>query len=189
LPAEKFDTEAELLLRIAQGDTGAYKEIWGAYSRPVYSLCLKLTKDAEMAKDLTQEIFVRLWVKRERLGQVYRFKGFLTTMALNLVRNYLQKKVLDISNADYLEGYFSESGPGPDKVLELKEFEGILQEAVDHLPPQLNRSFTLSRVAGMSHAEIARQMELSPLTVKSHIARALAFIRDYIVEQNEKVVT
>jgi RNA polymerase sigma-70 factor (ECF subfamily) len=60
----------------------------------------------------------------------------------------------------------------------------MLQEAVDHLPPQLNRSFLLSRMAGMSHAEIASQMKLSPLTVKSHIARALTFIRAYLQEHH-----
>jgi len=159
------------------------------YSRQVYSLCIQLTKDAEQAKDLTQEIFARLWVKRGQLGSVYHFKGFLTTMALNLVRNHLQKKVLDRTNDAYLISYFEESAPEPDTALELKELQGILQEAVDRLPPQLNRSFVLSRMAGMSHAEIANQMKLSPLTVKSHIARALTFIRGYLEQHHAGALT
>jgi len=102
LPTENFDTEPELLLRISQGDAVAFRQIFTTYSRQVYTLCVKVTKDAEQAKDLTQEIFARLWTRRERLGSVYHFSGFLSTVALNLIRNHLQKKVLDPANEDYL---------------------------------------------------------------------------------------
>jgi RNA polymerase sigma-70 factor (ECF subfamily) len=189
LPSEHTDNEPELLLRISQGDAWAFRQIFNAYSRQVYSLCIKLTKDAEQAKDLTQEIFARLWTKREQLSGVYHFKGFLSTMALNLIRNHLRKKVLAPDNEAYLTGYFRESAPSPDRAMEFKELQVMLQEAVDHLPPQLNRSFVLSRMAGLSHAEIARQMELSPLTVKSHITRALAFIRDYLEQNHASALT
>ena len=189
MPSEHTDNEPELLLRISQGDAWAFRQIFNAYSRQVYSLCIKLTKDAEQAKDLTQEIFVRLWTKREQLSGVYHFKGFLSTMALNLIRNHLRKKVLAPDNEAYLTGYFRESAPSPDRAMEFKELQVMLQEAVDHLPPQLNRSFVLSRMAGLSHAEIARQMELSPLTVKSHITRALAFIRDYLEQNHASALT
>jgi RNA polymerase sigma-70 factor (family 1) len=189
LPKKIADNEPELLLRISRGDAWAFRQIFDAYSRQVYSLCIKLTKDAEAAKDLTQEIFARLWVKREQLKGVYHFKGFLTTMALNLIRNELRKKVLDLTNAAFLMNYFEESASAPDKIMEFKEFQWMIQEAVDRLPPQLNRSFVLSRMAGMSHAEIARQMELSPLTVKSHIARALTFIRSYLEQHSAQSLT
>jgi RNA polymerase sigma-70 factor (family 1) len=189
LPQELPDNEPELLLRISQGDAWAFRQIFNAYSRQVYSLCIKLTKDAEQAKDLTQEIFARLWVKRGQLQGIYHFRGFLTTLALNLIRNQLRKKVLDLTNEAFLMNYFEESAPAPDRVMEFKEFQCMIQEAVDHLPPQLNRSFVLSRMAGMSHAEIARQMELSPLTVKSHIARAITFIRAYLEQHSTRAMT
>jgi RNA polymerase sigma-70 factor (ECF subfamily) len=188
LPTENFDTEPELLLRISQGDPIAFRQLFTTYSRQVYTLCVKVTKDAEQAKDLTQEIFARLWTRRERLGSVQHFSGWLSTVALNLIRNHLQKKVLDPANEEYLVHYFSESGLTPDKMMEFKELQRALQEAVDHLPPQLNSSFVLSRLAGMSHAEIARQMKLSPLTVKSHIARALTFIRAYLEQHHAKLL-
>lgn len=184
MPKENFNTESDLLLRISQGDPAAFRQIFTDWSRQVYTLCVKVTKDPEQAKDLTQEIFARLWIKREKLSTVHHFRGFLTTMALNLIRNYLQKKVLDPANEDYLVSYFKEGALGPDKMMEFKELHHLLQEAVDHLPSQLNHSFVLSRMAGMSHADIAREMKLSPLTVKSHIARALKFIRAYLEEHH-----
>ncbi len=189
LPTEISDNEPELLLRISQGDAWAFRQIFNAYSRQVYSLCIKLTKDVEQAKDLTQEIFARLWTRREQLRGVSNFRGFLSTVALNMIRNQLRKKVLDLTNETFLMNYFEESAPTPDKVMEFKEFQCMIQEAVDHLPPQLNRSFVLSRMAGMSHNEIARQMELSPLTVKSHIARALTFIREYLEQHSAGALT
>jgi len=167
----------------------AFRQLFTAYSRQVYTLCLRLTKDAEQARDLTQETFARLWTKRESLPEVRDFKGYLTTIALNLIRNYLRRKVLDPANAEYLANYFRENTLLPDKEMELKELGLALQEAVDHLPPQLNRSFILSRMAGMSHSEIASRMHLSPLTVKSHIARALTFIRAYLEQHHPKLLT
>lgn len=189
LPNEIPDNEPELLLRISQGDAWAFRQLFTAYSGKVYALAIKLTKDAELAKDLTQEIFARLWVKREQLGGVLHFQGFLTTMALNLIRNHFRRKVLNAANEAFLVNYFEESAMAPDRAMEFKEFQCMVQEAVDHLPPQLNRSFTLSRMAGMSHAEIARQMELSPLTVKSHIARALTHIRAYLEQHAVRTLT
>lgn len=189
LPKENPYTEHELLLRISRGDARAFRQIFNTWSRQVYTLCFRLTKDAEQAKDLTQEIFARLWTRREKLSEVYHFKGFLTTMALNLIRNHLQKKVLDPANEDYLVSYFRENALSPDREMEFKELQTIIQEAVDHLPPQLNRSFVLSRMAGLSHAEIAQQMKLSPLTVKSHIARSLTFIRAYLEQHHANLLT
>ena len=61
MPKENLDSESEILLRISQGDAWAFRQVFDAYSRQVYSLCLKLTKDAEQAKDLMQEIFAYVW--------------------------------------------------------------------------------------------------------------------------------
>jgi RNA polymerase sigma-70 factor (ECF subfamily) len=185
LPSECIDNETELLLRIARGDAQAFRVVFSAWSPQVYTLCVKVTKDAEVAKDLTQDIFVRLWTKRAYLPGVRNFKGFLTTMALNLLRNHLQKKVVSLATEADLSGYVRDRTPTADKAMECHELEQILQEAVAHLPPQLNRSFVLSRVQGLSHAEIAREMQLSPLTVKSHIARSLAFIRGYLEQHQD----
>ena len=189
MPKDSLYTEPELLLLISQGDPYAFRQLFTAYSQQVYTFCLKLTKDAELARDLTQEIFARLWTRRERLSGVRSFKRYLTTVALNLIRNYLQKKVLKPVHKDDLAGYFRDNALLPDREMEFKELELALQEAVDHLPPQLNRSFVLSRMGGMSHSEIATQMQLSPLTVKSHIARSLAFIRAYVEEHHPTLLT
>ncbi len=184
MPTENFDTETHLLLRVSQGDPIAFRRLFDAFSNQVYTLCIKVTKEPEQAKDLTQEIFARLWTRRERLASVHNFRAFLHTVAMNLLRNHLQKKVLDPSNEEYLLQYFGDSDAGPDELMEIKELQQVLRDAVNRLPPQLNRSFLLSRMGGMSHAEIARQMELSPLTVKSHITRALHFIRSYLEQHH-----
>jgi RNA polymerase sigma-70 factor (ECF subfamily) len=189
LPKDSLYTEPELMLLISKGDPYAFRQLFTAYSPQVYTFCVKLTKDAELARDLTQEIFARLWTRRERLTEVRSFKRYLTTMALNLIRNYLQKKVLKPVHKEDILGYFRDNALLPDREMEFKELELALQEAVNHLPPQLNRSFVLSRMAGMSHSEIASQMQLSPLTVKSHIARSLAFIRAYVAEHHPTLLT
>ena len=60
LPKDSLYTEPELMLLISKGDPYAFRQLFTAYSPQVYTFCVKLTKDAELARDLTQEIFARL---------------------------------------------------------------------------------------------------------------------------------
>ena len=172
--------EQQLLQQIAAGDAAAYTRIFDFYSKHVYYLSLKFTKDPVMAEDLTQEIFTRLWVNREKLATVQHFKAFLNTVSKNLLRNYLRKKVLSPENATFLAGYFRESAASAQDKLEFKELESALDEAVAQLPAQLHKVFTLSRVEGLSHDEIAARLGLSKISVKSYIFRSLVMIREYL---------
>lgn len=180
LPELKLYNEKQLLLQIAAGDATAYATIFDFYSKHVYYLSLKFTKDPAMAEDLTQEIFTRLWVNRHKLSEVRDFKSFLNTVSKNLLRNYLRKKVLSPGNEAFLAGYFRESSANPQDRLEFRELEAALNEAISTLPEQLKKVFTLSRVEGLSHEEIAIRLGLSKISVKSYIFRALLIIREHL---------
>ncbi|MGN6418011.1 MAG: RNA polymerase sigma factor [Pseudobacter sp.] len=180
MPEIKLYNEKQLLLQIAAGDAAAYANIFDFYSKHVYVLSLKFTKDPAMAEDLTQEIFTRLWVNRQKLAEVHNFKAFLNTVSRNLLRNYLRKKVLSPENETYLAGYFRESSANAQDRLEFKELEAALNQAIGTLPEQLKKVFTLSRVEGLSHEEIANRLGISRISVKSYIFRALLIIREHL---------
>lgn len=180
LPELKLYNEKQLLQQIAAGDAAAYATIFDFYSKHVYFLSLKFTKDPAMAEDLTQEIFTRLWVNREKLPEVLNFKAFLNTVSKNLLRNYLRRKVLSPENEAFLAGYFRESSANAQDRLEFKELEAALNQAIGTLPEQLKKVFTLSRVEGLSHDEIASRLGISKISVKSYIFRALLIIREQL---------
>ena len=179
---QQLDNEKELLFRVAASSQEAFKILHDHYAKHVYGLALRLMKSPEMAQDLTQEIFVKVWLKREQLSGIQQFRPWLNTISKNLALDYLRKRVAAPSNEEYMINFFSDLSPSAEEKLALKQLEGAIREAVDQLSPQLKTAFTLSRFQGLTHMEIAQKMNISPITSKSHLVRALAIIRKYLEE-------
>lgn len=180
--ADQLYNEKEILLKIAKGDAPAFGQLFDHWSRHVYTLGLRLTKNHTFAEDLTQDIFTQLWVNRDKLAGVYHFKGYLNTVSKNLIRNFLNSKVWTVQNETLLLDYFKETITSAHEHLEFKEVDSAIREAIDQLPPQLQKVFKLSRLEGLSHEEIARELQLSKASVKSYIVRALILVREYLAK-------
>jgi RNA polymerase sigma-70 factor (ECF subfamily) len=176
------DNEKELLQRVAASSQEAFRILHDHYAKHVYGLSLRLMKSPELAQDLTQEIFVKVWVKREQLSSIQQFRPWLNTISKNMALDYLRKKVAAPANEEYMINFFSDLSPSAEEKLALKQLEGAIREAVDQLSPQLKTAFTLSRFQGLTHMEIAQKMNISPITSKSHLVRALSIIRKYLEE-------
>jgi RNA polymerase sigma-70 factor (ECF subfamily) len=184
LPFVQPYNEQELLLRIAAGDQQAYREIFERYWNKVYAIGLRLSKSPELAKDLAQETFIRIWNNRDKLPDVTNFSAFLFTIARHLAIDHLRKKVFTTNNEDYLVDYFSDDAITPHEKAEYKELEKVLNSAIDNLPAQLQQVFRLSRFEGLSHAEIALRMNITRITSKSYMVRALYAIRKYLSQHH-----
>ena len=186
LPFVQPYNEQELLLRIASGDQQAYREMFEWYWDKVYAIGLRLSKSPELAKDLAQETFIKIWNNRDKLPAVTNFSAFIYTVSRHLVIDHLRKKVFTAGNEDYLVAYFSDDAITPQEKTEYKELENILGRAINNLPPQLQQVFRLSRFEGLSHAEIALRMNITRVTSKSYMVRALYAIRQYLSQYHDE---
>ncbi len=174
------DIEQALLRRIAEGDERAYQVIFDRYADRMYANALHFTKSPELAKDLTQEIFIRVWLQRSRLMDVDRFDGWLYTVARNVIRNELRRKVLSAGNIEFLQAYFRDSSLTPAERLEFRELEAQVMAAVDRLPPQMRSVFLFSRQEGLTHEQIAQRMNISVVSSKTYMVRCLLAIRRHL---------
>ncbi|HEX2845772.1 MAG TPA: RNA polymerase sigma-70 factor [Chitinophagaceae bacterium] len=172
--------EAHLLQRLAAGEQDAFRQVFEQYWDQVYAIGLKISKSPELAKDLAQETFMKLWHQRAHLKEVTNFRAYLNALSRNLAIDHLRKKVFTADNEDYLLNYFREDTAMLAGDAEYKELEQILSEAVNQLPPQMQQVFRLSRFEGLSHAEIAARMNITLVTSKSYMVRALAAIRKHL---------
>lgn len=167
-------------MRLSEGDADAYRILFERYWGQVYAIGLKLCKQPELAKDLAQESFIKVWNHREQLAGVTHFPAFLFTLTRRLVIDHLRKKVFSGSNEEYLLAYFNDDAGTPQEKAEYRELENLLQRAVNNLPPQMQQVFRLSRYEGLSHAEIALRMNITRVTSKSYMVRALHAIKQYL---------
>ena len=85
--------EKELVQKVAVGNEAAYKELFTRYWDQIYSTALMFTKSPEMSEDMAQEVFARIWVKREKLKEVIHFDAYLFVTARNLIFDQLRQKV------------------------------------------------------------------------------------------------
>lgn len=174
------DNERELLRQVAAGDEQAYRVLFDRYSDRMYMNALHFTKSAELAQDLTQEIFIRIWMNRLKLAGVDRFDAWLFTVARNVIRNELKKKVLLVENGEMLHAYFRDNNLTPQERIEYKELETSVHQAIKNLPPQMQTVFLLSRQEGLTHEEIARRMNISVVSSKTYMVRCLLAIRRHL---------
>lgn len=181
-------TDNDLLRLIAEGDQSAFRELFRRYWPQVYGTGLRLTKSPELAKDLAQDIFLKLWDQRGNLSAVRATDAFLYTLSRNLILDFLRKKVLDSSQSHRLTEYFQYDGASPEEQLDYKETEKLLRAAIEQLPSQLQQVFRLHRLEGLSHDEIAERLHISRVSSKTYIVRALAFIRKYLDEHSDKLI-
>lgn len=185
MPAEFEYKEKELLVKIAAGDQAAYKIIYDKYWDRIYHNALQFVKSPELAQDLAQEIFERIWIKREGLGKVERFDAYLYTVARNIVFNELKRQFIPGVNNEFLYTYLKDDTPSFMQQLETKELETHINEAIDSLPPQLRAVFVLSRFEGLTHAEIAARMNISKVSSQTYVVRALLAIRKYLEKYHQ----
>lgn len=185
---ENLDNEKDLLRLLAQGDEDAFQQLFRHHWNQVYGAALRLTKSPEQARDLAQDIFLKVWLNRAQMQEVRNFSAFLYTVSRNLIHDHIQTKVFRESNKEYLQSYLAYSESSPQRLLENKELGQLLQEAVNSLQPQLKQVFTLGRLKGFKHEEIALELKITPLSSKVYMVRALIAIRKYLEKHADKLI-
>jgi RNA polymerase sigma-70 factor (ECF subfamily) len=187
LQKEKLHNEAELLRLVAQGDMQAFQRLFEWYWDQVYGAVLRLVKDPEQAKDLSQELFLKLWDNREKLPGVKNLRSYLYTIAKHLIYDQIRTLVFRESNKEFLMNYFSYDETSPQDLLEQKERAEVLAEAINKLPVQLRKVFHLRRVEGLSHVEIAKRLNISAISSKTYMVRALMALRKELLKNSGRL--
>ena len=168
------------MLQLTEGNESAFKQIYDRYWPGIYKTVKRYTKSQEVAEDIVQEIFTTLWNNRTHFTEVINIEYYLITMAKNLTYKTLRKMAFEkeVRNHWSEEGLRKENVEN-DAVLD-QQYAQLIQHAVGLLPSQQKQIFQMAKVEGLSHKDIATQLKISHLTVKTHMAKALRTIRHYL---------
>ncbi|HTN37614.1 MAG TPA: RNA polymerase sigma-70 factor [Arachidicoccus sp.] len=167
-------------------DEGAFAEIFSRYDRRIYRFIHKMVKDNGIATDVTQEVFIRIWTKREQLAEVHNMEAYIFTIASNLTLNQIKKRLRERQIREKLQSQWRQNkASDADNLLLLHDCETLVARVVEQLPPQQKRIYRLSREEGLNYEEISQTMKISPNTVRNHLVKALQTIRIYIEKQGQ----
>lgn len=160
----------------SQGDKSAFTQLFHIYKHKIYYFLLKLTGSAQMAEDLTQDVFTKVWTLREQLPSIEKFGSYLFKMGQNYSINAFKKMATEtLAHSRMLHNTASNS---TDQYLNQKETDALLHNALSRLSNQQRLVYTLSREEGLKYDEIADRLNLSPSTVKNHMIAALRSLRN-----------
>ena len=174
------DRESLLLQQTAGGNEEAYTLLYKQYSGKVYEVAFAYLRDSDEAKEAVQEVFIRIWDKRESLGRVQQFKDYLFIVTRNHIFDQFKRRaVVSGLHKKYVTSNLHMHAPSTDQKVMQSQCEAVLRQAVEQLPPGRKKVYQL-RQAGLSYEEIAHRLHISRFTVKNQVKAALDFIRAYV---------
>lgn len=165
-----------------QGEEESFKELFDTYLDRVHDYTRAITKSHYIAEEVSQELFIILWKKRNELGHVENIDQYIFRMARNLAINQLKKAALDSTKATE---FYTRSVKESNLVMEQinqRTLIDLVEKAIASLPPQPQKVYSLSRKQQMNYDEIAEATGLSRNTVKNHLQKALNDIRTFLIE-------
>lgn len=180
----QLNSEPDLLFRVSQGDEAAFAQLFNTYQNRLGAFVMQLTGSRPMAEEIVQEIFIRIWEKREKLSQVEHFHSYLYAVARNYSLSFLKKLGRELARKQAWELSVVEAQDQEEDTT-IKNYRRIIDEAISELPSQRQKVYLLSRDEGLRQAEIAERMAISLETVKKHMVLALRSIRNYAVAHPE----
>ncbi|TCC87099.1 RNA polymerase sigma factor [Pedobacter hiemivivus] len=173
-------TEPELLGKIAAGDRIAFSTLYQLHLSEIYHYLYLFTKSTDAAEEIVQDVFVKIWEKRENLIHIKAFKPYLYKCAKNMLldefrRNAVKSKVYNALKPDTEESH----GKTDDRII-YNEYHKIAEMAIDLLPEKRKAIFLMRTREELSLDEIAERLGISKSVVKKQLYAGIGFVRQYL---------
>ena len=137
------------------------------------------------AEEIVQDVFMKVWTKRESLDPSLSFRSYIFTITRNMNIKFLKKASNNLKLREELF-YSSQKFSNPTEVkLREEEMEKLKQKALDQLPPKRRLIFELSRNEGLSYDAIGEKLGISPHTVRNQMSKALETLRTFLSEHKD----
>ncbi|WP_202103252.1 RNA polymerase sigma-70 factor [Sphingobacterium faecale] len=174
-----FDLDEEDLAAFQAGSEARFETVYNCYKEKLFRYVLQYVKNPELAYDVVQDAFIRLWEQRSQMVNFENIRGFLFLTAKNNAINLLRRASVDLKAREkILEGYIYPSESDVEYYVIDREYEKYITEVLDRLPEQTKLVFKKCRFENMSYDEVGEELGISRNTVKKHMMRALKVFRE-----------
>lgn len=175
--------EKDILIRLRESDKEAFRFLYERYSRVIYGNILKLVHHEDVADDLLQDVFVKIWEHRAKINPELSFRAYLFTCSRHFVFNFKRRLKLEIETAIQLAIGYDDANDAITNLLQAKEAEALVERVVGKLPEQRQRIFRLCKLDGLSYQEVADALNISVSTVRDHMVKANKFIKERLTHE------
>lgn len=176
--------EALLLSQMAEGSMDAFDQLYRYFQQKVYHYILPFTFNGELdANDIVQDIFVKLWAKREAISEIVSLEFYLYRMARNRLIDLKRSKDVLRLHLSQIAGSRNEATESTAHEMQFREFHKRAQMAIRDLPERRRLIFNLNINHDLSIKEIAERLNISVSVVKKQLYLATQFVRESIKDK------
>jgi len=172
--------ESEVVAGIQKGNEVAFESIFKAYYSRLCSYANTMLNDSEEAEEMVQNTFIVLWENRANVDIHTSLKSYLYRAVHNSCLNRIKHMKVRQEHSAYVLHTQEEEVESTSHMVMGNELQQQINVAIEKLPPQCKRVFTLSRYENLTYAEIAAQLEISVKAVDKQMVRALRILREQL---------
>lgn len=162
-----------------------FSDLFCQHEPRLYTLAFRLTKSPQVAKDIIQEVFMKLWEQRENIHTITNMQAWLYKVTENKVIDFLRKAAADDRMKHAIWQHLQQIMNEAEQYVAAKEYNVIIQKAIDQLPPQRKLIYQLNKEDGMNYQQIADELQISRHTVKNQLFAAMQSVRKFIVRNTK----
>ncbi|HXB28732.1 MAG TPA: RNA polymerase sigma-70 factor [Puia sp.] len=176
-PFETYDIQNSLV----NGDQMALKVLYDRFSNKLFQLAFAIVRSKEMAEEVVEDVFIKVWKKRTQLGKIENFTFYLYVMTKNCSRDYLRKYGNKKSiNLDEVALPFYRVDATPEDLMITEEAINQINKAINELPTKCRLIFKLVKEDGLKYREVAELLHLNIKTVENQVGIALKKIHSVV---------
>lgn len=188
MAVDQIELDDFFFLRFKQGDELAFEKIFHANYNRITGFCNQFVYDTDKAKSIAQEVFLNLWLNRQKVESINGIRAFLYTYAKSSCLNYIRHRKIV---RKYEDSHLQEREDDLNRVilesfdfnsLEFTELESLIQKAINDLPEKCRQVFVMSRFEGKMNKEISEELNISVKAVEANMTRALKTLRADLAE-------
>ena len=159
-----------------------FKKLFERHKQPVHDYARTITGSHEVAEEIVQEVFIRLWGKKGSYDGIENIDYYIFRIARNECMRYFKKAAVETHLLQDLQKRMTTENNNITDYINYKETVALLDGAIASLSPQRQKVYQLSRRQGLRIDEIAAEMQISYNTVRNHLVEALRQIRHYFLK-------
>jgi RNA polymerase sigma-70 factor (ECF subfamily) len=162
---------------IREGNLITFEYVFRKYYGALCNFAGKYIRDLDMAEEVVQELFYKLWEKRDKLNINVSLKSYLYRSVYNGCLQYLNHRTIEIKYEDYYRKQDKEYNDDALEALKMQELNEIINNTLDSMPERCRKIFLLNRFEGLKYREIAEKLSLSIKTIEANMGKALKLFR------------
>jgi RNA polymerase sigma-70 factor (family 1) len=173
-------TDQKLFVLLQQGEQVAFEEIYKRYNSLLFVHADNKLRDKDEARDVVQDVLIKLWEQREELDVTVNLAGYLYTAVRNKIFNLIKhQKVIN----SYMETFFAPEADGEnfaDHLIREKQFAAMIAAEIEALPPRMREVFELRRLENLSNKDVAKRLGITEATAADHMKKAMKILKPRI---------